>query len=117
MAPQELVEYLFCACAFFNLILAFFSDRPIPPPTPFIHPVCASDGLDLDLVTSDDKAMKSGNVGTKDAKAPKPTSVSLGIMIGKIEKKCGLEVFIEKLSDLWLMERMGNSSGLVQVKG
>ncbi|KAL5968002.1 hypothetical protein TSMEX_004261 [Taenia solium] len=79
VAPQELIEYLFCACAFFNLILAFFSDRPVPPPTPFIRPVCAPDESDLRLVESDDKPMRSGDGGTKDAKASKPTPMAVCI--------------------------------------
>ncbi|KAL5105018.1 hypothetical protein TcWFU_009077 [Taenia crassiceps] len=86
VAPQELIEYLFCACAFFNLILAFFSDRPVPPPTLFIHPVCASDDPDSDLMASDEKPMRNGGGRTKDAKASQSTPVSFRMGIDTVEK-------------------------------
>nr|CDS29611.2 canalicular multispecific organic anion [Hymenolepis microstoma] len=62
ITPYELSEYLFCACAFFNYLLAFFSDRLIPkPPQPIPMRLIRPEELpaDFDVVASDEKRPKT----------------------------------------------------------
>ncbi|KAM7536815.1 hypothetical protein Aperf_G00000088560 [Anoplocephala perfoliata] len=78
---HELSEYLLCACAFFNFLLAFFSDRDVPPAhmlllTPLIRP--EDQPVDFDLIATDDKPpistvkIKDGTLGNK-SKEPETT--------------------------------------------
>ncbi|VDN99679.1 unnamed protein product [Rodentolepis nana] len=62
ITPYELSEYLFCACAFFNYLLAFFSDRLIPTPPQLIltRPIRPDElPADFDVVASDEMPQKA----------------------------------------------------------
>ncbi|KAM3178205.1 hypothetical protein ACTXT7_003011 [Hymenolepis weldensis] len=62
ITPHELTEYLFCGCAFINYLLAFFSDRHIPPAPPLIltRPIRPEElPADFDVVASDEKPPKA----------------------------------------------------------
>ncbi|VUZ42505.1 unnamed protein product, partial [Hymenolepis diminuta] len=62
ITPHELTEYLFCGCAFINYLLAFFSDRRIPPPSPLVltRPIRPEElPADFDVVASDEKPPKA----------------------------------------------------------
>ncbi|KAM7536240.1 hypothetical protein Aperf_G00000087056 [Anoplocephala perfoliata] len=80
ISPHELSEYLLCICAFFNFLLAFFSDRYVPPVSmlPLTPPIRPEDQTsDSDLVATDDKpsiVTAKLDDGTTD-KTPEPSCI------------------------------------------
>ena len=74
ISPHELTDYLLCAFAFFNLILAFFTDHPFPRISPR-----ASDPPDFDILPSEEMPLESFDAlenGKKGDEASEPTPVS-----------------------------------------
>ncbi|KAM7536769.1 hypothetical protein Aperf_G00000087170 [Anoplocephala perfoliata] len=80
ISPHEMSEYLLCICAFFNFLLAFFSDRYVPPaPMPLLTPPVRPEDqpADFDLVATDDKLSMDilkleDEISDKKSKEPEP---------------------------------------------